>query len=276
SRAVQQLAQSSQPTELDRRSARGSTRTIPPADLELLAQALAAEKFWGVQAELVVALGKAGGDTSRDALLQGMAYATPRLRRACVDALGRFRRDDKVAAALKALLEKGDPSYAVETAALSAYARLEQPDAAAVLMPWLAKPSHNEVIRSAALSALGSAKDLSALDALMEWTKPGKPRACRAAALGALAQLARTANPSAEQRQRIMTTLTEFLEGENTRLRMSALFALRDLGQAASPLLPVLDRLAQDERDERIREMVKRTAEQVRGSAPATGDVNRL
>jgi aminopeptidase N len=173
-----------------------------PPDREVLAKALPAEKFWGVRVEIAEALAESGGDVCRDALLQGLKDPEARVRRACADQLGKFPRDPAVAVALKALMQKGDPAYGVEAAALQSYAKLEQADTVALLLPWLAKPSHNDILRAATLTALGGTRDLSCLDTLISWTKRGKPRNCRIRALAALARLAQTANPSDEQRGR--------------------------------------------------------------------------
>src|SRR5207247_455864 len=161
----------------------------------------------------------------------------------CAEQLGKFHHDAKTAAALKALLQKGDASYQVEAAALRAYAKLEQADTVAVLLPWLARPSHYEVLRRAALEGLGQAQDLSALDSLLSWTKRGKPRETRSAALDGLARLAQGANPTDEQRQRMVAAVTACLEGESVPVRRSAIGALRDLGRSASPAAVTLEAL---------------------------------
>jgi aminopeptidase N len=247
-----------------------------PADREALAAALASEKFGGVQGEIVAALGESGGDSSRDVLIQGLQHARPKVRRACVEQLGKFPRDGKVAAALKALLHKGDPSYFVEAAALGAYGKLQQPDTVAVLSPWLDKSSHNEVLRSAALDGLGHAQDLSALDMLTVWTKRGKPRACRAAALAGLARLAQTANPSDEQRQRIVAAVAACLDAEGPIVRRGAVAALRDLGRSAAPTLATLEAIARHDPDEHLRELARKAVEQIHSNTPTPVELTRL
>src|SRR5262249_13740344 len=154
-------------------------------------------------------------------------------------------------------------------AALGTYARLEPADAVAVLTPWLDKPSRNETLRSAALSGLGSLKDPTLLDTLIAWTKPGKPRACRSAALTAVARLAQSANPNEEQRKRIFAAVSACMEEDGSRLRTSAIFALRDLGKAATPALATLDALSLHDPSSRIRDLAKRTAEQIRTNPQA-------
>jgi aminopeptidase N len=247
-----------------------------PADREALAAALHAETFWGVQAEIAAALGESGGDTCRDALVRGLQHAHPKVRRACAEQLGKFHRDARAAAALKAVLQKGDPSYFVEAASLGAYAKLQQPDTVAVLLPWLAKPSHNDILRAAALEGLGNSQDLSALDTLTTWTKRGKPRACRAAALLGLARLALKANPSDEQRQRVVTVVAACLDSETAPIRRSAVTALRELGRSAAPTLETLDAIARHDPDERLRELARKAAEQIRSNTPVPVELTRL
>src|SRR5262249_21998088 len=157
-----------------------------PADRELLAKALKEEPFWGVATEIASALGESGGDVCRDALIDGLKISQPKVRRACADALGKFSSDAKAATALKDLLKKGDESYFVEAAAISSYAKLRQSDTVSVLLPWLAKTSYQEVIRSSVLRGFGESEDLSALDTLLSWTKKGKPTPSRIAALQGL------------------------------------------------------------------------------------------
>jgi aminopeptidase N len=274
-RAVQHLSHK-ESADSGRRPGRTPPSEIPASDLEILAQALPSEKFWGGQLEIARALGRARGDVSRDALIQGLSLSHPRVRQACAEALGQYQKDEKAAAALKAVLEKGDPSYRVESAALAAYARLEQPDVVAVVTPWLAKSSQNDTLRSGALEALGRSKDPAVLDALVEWTKPGKPRNCRSAAANALADLAQGSTATAEQRQRIATTLGGLLDEDSRRFRMGVLGALGRLGTSASPVLAEVDRVAESDRDGRVREAAKRTADAIRGTASGRADVKSL
>jgi aminopeptidase N len=67
-------------------------------DHELLARALDQERFWGVKLELTAALGNAKGTVSKQALLKGLKATDARVRRACVDGLGKLGSDAEVAA----------------------------------------------------------------------------------------------------------------------------------------------------------------------------------
>jgi aminopeptidase N len=247
-----------------------------PEDREALAAALTAEKLWGVQVEIARALGQSGGDASRDALIAGLKLPDARVRRACVDALGKFRRDAGATAALKAKLREGDASLGVESELLHAYSDIQPPDVVAVLLPFLAKPSRNDALRVAAIRGLGNSQDLSALDPLVSSAAKGKPYRVRTAALGALAELARTGNPSDEQRKKIVTAVTTDLENEGRRVRMAALAALRKLGQSAAVSLPALEAIARHDPDGRVQELAKKAVESIQSNAPAPVELTRL
>ena len=259
------------------RAARHLGQSKSAADREALAKALAAEKFYGVQVEIAAALGDSGGDTSRDALLAGLADPHPKVRRACARELGKFRGDAKAAAALKKLMHAGDPSYFVEAAAVESYGKLRQPDAVTAVLPLLARPSHNEVIRQAALTALGHSEDLAALDTLIAWTKRGKPRDCRMAALRTLERLVTTTSPTDAQRRQAIDAIVACLDAaEGAPVRRVASEALRGFGRTAAPALPALEALSLHDPDDRVRNMARQAVEQIRKDTPAPLELTRL
>jgi aminopeptidase N len=247
-----------------------------PDDREALIKAFTDEKFWGVQVELVQALGVSGGTVCRDALLAGLQAKHPKVRRACVSNLAKFPKDAKVETALKELLKAGDAAYGVEAAALTAYPKLQAKDAVSVLLPWLVKPSHNDILASSAVTALGDAQDLAALDALVQATQRSKPRSVRIAAFGALAALAKTANPNEAQRKDIVTAVAKGLEGEMPLIRRAAVTALRELGRSAVTTVDALEAIAAHDPDDRIAALAKQAIEQVRKDVPAPVEVGRL
>jgi aminopeptidase N len=252
------------------------SRSKTPADGEVLANALPQEKFWGVQVETVHALGEIGGSPAREALLTALHHADARVRKAAEEQLAKFASYAKVAQALHDVLEKGDPSYGVETAALSAYARTGRKDAASMIRPWVEKPSFNEVLRDAALQALGETHDPSTLDTLVAWTKRGKPRTCREAAVHGLARFMQSGNPSEEQRERILTAITACLQGEGRRLRTSVIKTLGDMGKLAAPALTRLDSLGKQDKDESVQKEARQAAEKIRKDLPAAAELDRL
>ncbi|MEK7757635.1 MAG: M1 family aminopeptidase, partial [Planctomycetota bacterium] len=116
---------SSGPHAIDRiRAAANLGESKNDKDTTLLGEALMAEKFWGVGDEIAEAIGKAGGDKARDVLLIGLTVEHPKIRRAVVEQLGSFHRDEKVMEALRAIIAKGDASYRVEAEAIESYAKL--------------------------------------------------------------------------------------------------------------------------------------------------------
>jgi aminopeptidase N len=250
-------------------------------DHEILAQALEREQFWGVKLEVIAALGKVKGKVAKEALLKGLKAPDARIRRACVDNLGKLGSDSELATTLKDLLGKGDPSYAVEGALLAAYARQGQKDTLAVIAPWLSKESFHDSLAEGALAALAATEDPAVLDTLLGWAKPEKPRERRAAALRSLSELAKSKKLSDEQRQEIVKPLIAALQSEDQLARVAALRALPELGALASSALPILDKMAQDESRSRMIQMVKGAAEQIRAksganSAANASEVNRL
>jgi aminopeptidase N len=245
-------------------------------DFAILAQALATEKFWGVQREIVSALGNGTDSVCRDALLRGLQNNHAKVRRACVEQLGKFTRDPMVAEALKGVLLTGDPGYQVEAKALEAYARTRQADAVAVLRPWLNRPSLHEVLRCAALTGLGESGNLSVLDTLLAWTKKSRPRDCRIAALNAAAALVKAGKATDAQKQQVVETHAACLEGEGLDIRRTAITGLHELEWASSPALAVLDSLAEHDPDERLRTQARAAAAHIRKQAPATEELNRL
>jgi aminopeptidase N len=250
-------------------------------DHELLARALDQERFWGVRIELATALGNAKGPAAKQALLKGLKETDARVRRACVEGLGKLGADTEVAATLKDILGKGDPSYAVEGAALTAYARQEQKDAVAIITPWLSKTSHQDTLADAALAALGATEDPAVLDTLLNWTKPEKPRSRRAAAVRGLALLAKSKRLKDDQRQQIVKTLMAALESDDQFSRVAAIRALPDLGALANSALPLLDKMAQEQSRSGLRRIIKEAADKIRaqsgtGRPAETGELNRL
>ena len=250
-------------------------------DRELLAEALGKEKFWGVQSEIASALATLGGDKARDALLQGVKYANPRVRRACLEGLAKLPKNAQIAEAALDVLRKDEPSYGVCGAAMLAYAKHGGKDVVAVLTPWLSRPSHYDMLRASALAALAETNDLAMLDSLVNYAKPGNARNTRLAALRGLAQLAQKAKPNEAQTKQIVSVFTSGMEGDNRMMQFMVLNAVREAGPLSSALLPAVEKMSRDAADERIRNLAKTTAERLRAAekpttAAASEEVKKL
>ncbi len=265
------------PRVIDRiRAAQNLAESKTDQDTAQLGDSIGAEKFWGVGEEIAIGIGKAGGDKARDVLLAALAVEHPKVRRAVVEQLGSFHRDDQVMAALRALIIKGDPSYRVEAEAIESYAKLQPSDAGTFLPTLLDRPSHGEQIRAAALRGLGKQPNAEGLETLLEWTRRGKPRECRQAAMSALGELAKAVHLPEATLQRIVDTLLESMKGEQRRTRQSAIAALRELGEASRPALPVLRALAANDPDTRVRRTAKEAVDKITATAPEQVQVKEL
>lgn len=239
-----------------------------PRDAKLLGEAVLTEPFWGVGEQIAAALGECGGDEARDALLECLNVEDPYIRRACTEELGTFHKDENVIAALTRVVKTGDPSYRVEAAAIEALGEVQPEGATSLLAEAMTRDSHRERIRSAALRAMGSLGDKTAIETLIEWSKRGKPRYCRAAAVQGLAKLAERTRLTGDETQRIVDAIANVIPGENRRLQRTAIGALRTMGEAAEPALPTLRAIAANDPESRIREAAERAAEQIASGAP--------
>ncbi len=265
------------PHVMDRvRAAQNLAESKSDEDIAALGSALLQEKFWGVGEAIAESIGKAGGDQARDVLLAAIDIPHPKVRRAVVEQLGAFHGDEEVSAALRTMIGTGDASYRVEAAAIEAFAKLQPTDAADLLLTLLDRPSHGEQIRAAALSGLGKQPDAAGLETLLEWTRRGKPRECRQAAIRALGELAKNVHLSDFTLERIVSTLVESVQGEQRRLQQSLISALRDLGDSARPALPVLRALAVNDPQDRVRKAAKEAVEKITAAAPEQVQVKEL
>ncbi|MGQ0613092.1 MAG: M1 family aminopeptidase [Planctomycetaceae bacterium] len=253
----------------------GTTRN--DQDRRDLAAALESERVWGVQIELAKALGASGGDLSRDSLLKSLTIEHPKARRAVVEALGNFRDDAAVEAALRNVVAKGDASVYVESAAVAAWSGLRPQGALDLLAQVLRRDSHNEVLREAALRGIGDQLDPTSRDLLLEWTRRGKPRACRVGALAALSRVARTGEMEDAALRGVVEALVACLDRtEHRAVKAEAAQTLRDLGQLSSPALPALEALSIHDPAPRVREQAKAAIDKIRAGAPAPLELDRL
>jgi len=265
------------PHVMDRiRAARSLGESRSDKDIAALADALKNEKFWGVGAEIAGALGKAGGDNARDALLTSISIENPKVRHAVIGQLGNFLGDEKVMAALRGIIMKGDASYRVESEAVESYAKLRPTDVSSVMATALERPSHGEEIRGAALAGLGKQANADGLDTLIEWTHRGKPRECRQAAARALADLSKNVHLDGAATDRVVSALEGCLEGESFRFEQAAIGALRDMGRDAMPALPALRAVAANDPNGRARSSAKDAIDKITAATPEPTQVKDL
>jgi aminopeptidase N len=265
------------PRVIDRiRAAKALGDKSSDEDVQRLGEALLYEKFWGVGEVIASALGTIGGEKARDQLLAAVTMEHPKTRRAVVEQLGKFVKDERVTQTLRQLIAKGDPSYRVEAAAIASFSKMQAEGAVDILTSVLDRPSHQEQIRSAALTGLGRTGDSAALRTLLDWMQRGKPRECRRAAVEGLSLLAQDSELPEEARQSLVTALAESLEGERPRFQRAAISALRDLGEKARPAIPALRLVQASGSDDRIRRAAADAIERISAAAPPPMQLQEL
>ncbi len=245
-------------------------------DIELLHEAIQKEPFWGVGVEMAEALGEAGGDDARDALIAGLQLSHPKVRRECADQLGSYHKDEAVISALYTLIHRSDPSYRVEAAAIRSYGDLQPDGASSFLATLLDRDSHRDQIRSSAIHSIGAQPEASGLDVLIEWTRRGKPRFCRTAAISALSELHENNRLSDSQIKKIINAVTASMKGEHRWIQNAAISTLRDMGDDSRPALSVLRALAANDPEMRIRDAAEKAIEKITDSAPKQLQVSEL
>jgi len=246
-------------------------------ETQALIDALKDEKFWAVQSAICAALGTAGGDKARDALIGAINLEHAKARRRAVESLGKFRDEPTVVAALEPIVTKGDASYYVEVAAIDAYAKLRPDRLRERLEPLLKRPSHKEVVRQTVLRGLAETRDPKTVGVLMEWTKRGKARDCRAAAMGALTRLARNVKlPDATLTEIVDRLSANLSRHETARVRTAAIGALRDLGDVAQPAVGMLSVVADQDPEGRVRTAARHAVDKIRTGTPPQVELGQL
>ncbi|AKU94515.1 Aminopeptidase [Labilithrix luteola] len=217
-----------------------------PVTIAALANRLNDEsEFWGVRAECADALGRIRARESFEALSAARTIEHPKVRRAVVAALGRFRSPAAVEA-LKPIALR-DPSYLVEAEAARSLGKTRQHSAFETLLDVIDRPSWADVIAAGAVEGLSSLRDDRALPHLYSRTRYGHPsRVRRAAAL---------AVPKISTDRRAREHLEDLLDDSDPILRIDVVRALTDLGDGRSR--PALRARGEIDLDPRVRRRIR-------------------
>lgn len=244
-----------------------------PALTARVIAAFKADKFWGVRLEIARVLGGIGDDAARDALIEGLkSQEDPRVRRACAEELGGFGEDEAIAAALAAVITRGDRSYYVESAATASYAEAAGAEARELLIGQLKKSSHRDTIREAALRGLGELEDPSLVATLLPYSAGPESLSARRAALAALGTLAGLEKTSEDDRAAIFERIKASLKSGGFRVRQSALTAIGNAGPRAAELKDLVANVAERDAEERIRGAARAVLELLDNKKPKSPD----
>src|SRR5579885_2520064 len=220
-------------------------------NIAALATALFHDPFWAVSRDVAKALGAIGTAKAQDALLQGLQQLDPaqfsRVRAAIATALGEFQAPEQAelaqrsAQALSTLLQKGDTSYLVETAAAEALGKTRTPGSVELLEKLLSRPTWNATVEKGILTGLALSGEDRIVEILSSWLADTHRRPTeRLAAASAIEVMGKHRYLYSETAcQRAITALCMAVEHDNwPRVRAVAALALMPFGdkRAIAPL----------------------------------------
>ena len=235
-----------------------------------LEAAVTADKHWSVQAAAAKALGVARSSAARAALLRSLAVRHPKARRAVVAALGEFKGDEAVFAALVPLAKR-DASYFVESEANKSIGKLRLPGSMDVLKASIGRGSYREIVRQGCIHGFVELREEAGLEEILAAAKYGAPPQARQVAIGALARLGQYF----EARQKELgETIAEFTDDPDFRVRIAAANALSTL--RATDQVKALERMAAKELDGRAVRTAREAAAKLRKGGETASEVKAL
>jgi aminopeptidase N len=191
-----------------------------------LGDAVEHDPFWGVRAEALKALGKVDGADAERQVVVGLSDPAPWVREVAVRTLGNFKEDADPASRLTDIAEH-DSAYRVRGAALRSLAEVKAPNAFDLLTAAVNSDSPDGILRDAALAGFGALGDPRAVPILMTWSALGKPLSSRQEAISAMGELDK-------KNQNITQTLVSYLHDPHFDLRITAILALGERGDASA------------------------------------------
>ncbi len=260
-----------------------------------LKQTLFNDPFWGVRNAAAAALGVIGDSKAQDILLQAVQELDPtefsRVRAAIARTLGKFQAPAQVelaersAQALAALLEKGDVSYLVESAAASALGRTRTSGSVDQLLKLIDRPSWMNMVQSSIFSGLAASGEdrvvnhiasyLGATRIIDEKSEANHPTMRYAAAHGMAVLADNRYLYSEEARQRAVTALIQSVEHDSWEpVRAVAARALMSLGEKRA--IGVLERGARHELESRVQREMRVAASVLRTSNKTDEQLKQL
>ena len=223
--------------------------------VEALERAVLSDSFWGVSAAAARALGEIRSDDALAALLRCAEQVKhPKVRNAVAEALGNFKERKEAAEMLKKILTNRNESYYVRMQAAISLGKIKLEEYRIELVNALGESSHNNVITSGALHGLAEIGGDESLKIIMEHTKLGKPNTVRIAATVALAKF--------PGRREVYERLAELSNDRYDRVRYAVVNAAREMMDPK--LLPLLDKMAEQDLLERTRRAAREAAKKIR------------
>ncbi len=265
-------------------AAEGLAKHATPTSVAALISAMEGDEFYAMRGAAAHSLAKIGTDAALDALRARLvAEDHPKARRMVAGALGEFhipesgRQAELAASALTALLDRGDPSYHVESVAALSLGKTRAPGAFATLVKLLDRPSWHEIVFGGVAAGLGELGTAEAAHTLAPWAiDVHRPMLQRSFAINGLAVLIRTGrlDPQGPVHQEIRESLEVALRDHWVRSRTFAAQALRALDDARA--LPAIDAAIDRELESRTKRILRLAAHAIRSEKTGETDIRKL
>jgi aminopeptidase N len=244
-----------------------------PLSIEALAHVLRDKaRFWGERAEAAAALGSIRAPECYEVLSslvkEGAREQHPKVRRAIVAALGKFRKAELVT--LLRPLALFDESYLVQAASVRSLGASKQEGAFDTLVSALSLDSWADVVRASAVDGLAALRDTRGVPHVQAHMRYGNSERVRRAAALALVKL----SPDAKARE----ALEEALLDSYPNVRFDAVRALGELGdvKARGALRDVVDRDLEPRVRRRAREALVELADSKKAHSEWRVDMDKV
>ncbi|HEY0190571.1 MAG TPA: M1 family aminopeptidase [Kofleriaceae bacterium] len=254
-------------------AAQALSRRGGPAAERALGEALVGDRFWAVRGSAALGLATVRTPAALDRLIDALGRElNPRARRMIARALGEFTFDPAAAAALSAIVERGDPSYFVEAEAALALGKTRAPRVSDLLRLAASRDSFSDIVRHYAYRGLAEARDDAALGLLLDGVRWGRVTQGRRAAAMALAVLMRGRRD--REARDVRERLEDLLGDRDFRVQAAAVEALLLIGDPAA--IPALRRMIDRELDGRLRRRGREVIRDLEAGTSASEDLRRL
>jgi aminopeptidase N len=263
------------------RAARALGKRNEPRALAALVRALRSDPFWAVRAECATALGEQRTEEALRALVSGIDDGEPKVRRAVAAALGGFRSSGsgdlgaRAADALISWIEKGDPSYLVESELRRALGRTRDRRAVEILLRRFADDPVGwaDIVRQGCVDGLAATRDPRALPALLEAIGEEQAPAVRRAALAALGRIRETTDEESVI-VRVREAIERAADSFDVGVRVAAVRALATLRDPAGA--GTMARLADRDLDGRVRRAARESLRELRDRTARDREITAL
>jgi aminopeptidase N len=208
----------------------------------ILAKQFEREKFWGVQAEIALAISGIRTETSFQLLKKMVGTRNLKVRRAVATALGEFK-SEKALDTLKILLSDKN-SYFVPMEAARSIGRTGQEQAMQILKKTLSVASWNDVIKSGALEGIAQLQTDESIQLLKEHASYGYNERSRMTAI-------RNLGVYGKGRKDVLDFLMETAKEKYSLIQIISVFAIGELGDERA--IPFLEELTKGHRPDRVK-----------------------